>query len=132
VGFERVEEDGAQLVVEVAVIGDPLRIGRPDGAEVGAEAAVDAVIDQHRLAGGHIDVPEAQVLVGVGDVFGIGRPGGVVEEAGIGAEIDDGGRLEAGLVVEVELIFAGRRRSRRWFCRRAPGGVALGHAGKCW
>ena len=51
-GLQRVEEDGVQLVVEVALIGDPFGVRRPDMAEVGAEAAVDALVHQHRLAGG--------------------------------------------------------------------------------
>ena len=130
VGLQRVEEDGVQLVVEVAVVGDPLRVGRPDGAEVRAEAAVDALVDQHRLARGHIHIPQAQVLVGVGDVLGVGRPGGVVEVAGLGAEVDDRGRLEAGLVVQVELVLAGGvGEVGDGFAVGAPGGVALGHAG---
>ena len=136
VGFQRVEKDGVQLVVEVAVIGDPLGVRRPDGAEVGAEAAVDALIHEHRLAArgglpaGTSTIPQAQVLVGVCDVLGVGRPGGVVEEAGLGAEVDDRGRLEAGLVVQVELVLAGGvGEVGDGLAVRAPGGIALGDAG---
>ena len=47
------------------------------------------------------------MLVGVGDVFGVRRPDGIVEKAGIWAEVDDRGRLEAGLLVQEELVLAG-------------------------
>jgi hypothetical protein len=69
------------------------------------------------------------MLVGVGDVLGVGRPGGAVEEAGIRTEIDDGRRFEAGLVVEVELVFAGGvREVGDGLAVWGPGGVALGGA----
>ncbi len=70
------------------------------------------------------------MFVGIGDVFGVGRPDGVVEEAGIGAQIDDGGGLEAGLVVKVELILTGSiGKIGDGFSVRAPGGIALCRAG---
>ena len=70
------------------------------------------------------------MLVGKGDMFGVGRPGGVVVVAGVGAEVDDGGGLEAGLVAEEELVLAGLiGEVGDGFAVGAPGGVALGGAG---
>ena len=70
------------------------------------------------------------MLVGVGDVLGVRRPGGSVEVAGIGAEVDDGWRLESGLVVKVELVFAGGiGEVGDGFAVGAPGWVALGRSG---
>jgi hypothetical protein len=140
-GLHGVEEDGVQLVVEVALVSDPLGVGRPGRVEVGAETAVGAFVDEDglgwrggRLAGfggsRHIDVPHAEVLVGVGDVLGIGRPGGAVEVAGVGTEVDDHGRLVAGLVMEVELVLAGGiGEVGDGFAVGAPGGIALGDTG---
>jgi len=94
------------LIIEIAVVSNPLGIGRPDLAETGAEAAVGALVDEDGFAGGYIDEPEAKVLVGKADVFGVGRPRRGVEKAGVGSEIDDDRRLESGLVAQVKLVFA--------------------------
>ena len=70
------------------------------------------------------------MLVGIGNVLGVGRPGGAVEEARLGAQVDDRRRLESGLVVQIKLVLAGGvREVGDGLAIRAPGGVALGHAG---
>ena len=129
-GLQRIQEDGVQLIVEVALIGEPLRVRRPDCAEVGAPIAVDLLVHQHGLTRRHIHDPQAQVLVGICDALGVGRPGGAIEIAWLGTEVDDRGRLEAGLIVQVELVLAGGvGEVGDGLAVRAPGGVALGYAG---
>jgi len=70
------------------------------------------------------------VLVGEEDVFGVRGPAGMVVVGGVGAEVDDGGRLEAGLVAEVELVLAGGvGEVGEGLAVGRPGGVALSSGG---
>jgi hypothetical protein len=123
-----VEEDRAELVIEIAVVRNPLGIWGPDDTEVGSKAAVGSLVNQDRLSRGHIYNPDAKVLVAVCNVLGVGRPRGVVEEAGLGAEVDDCWRLEPGLVAQVELVFArGVGEIGDGFPIRTPRRIALGN-----
>ena len=83
----RVDEDRVEVVLEELRVGQPPAVGRPAHVERLAAESVRVDLDGRGVL--QLDVPEASPLVVVGDLLGVGRPGGPVEERRRVPQVDD-------------------------------------------
>ena len=78
--FDVVQEDGSQVVVQAAGVGDPAAVRGPHRLDASRRVIVGVGVHQHGLAAVEIHDPEVQALVGVGDPLAVRRPGDAVVE----------------------------------------------------
>ena len=76
----RIEKDAAQVARKSSLISQPAAIGRPSRRR-SAEGPEDVMIYFDGLLLFHVDVPNAEVVVAVGDLFAVGRPARREKEA---------------------------------------------------
>ena len=128
--FQRVNENGVQVALQLFRVSQPAAVRRPGRIERVKRIVICARIHAEGLARTDIQIPDVVPLVRVGDLLRVGRPHrGVVE----GRRIAEGEFLRLGqgaLIAQVQLIFA------RFigevgdpFAVGRPGRIALGHAG---
>ena len=116
--LDGIDVGAARVGGRIERVGQPARIGRPRGAH----ALVDAI---HRLRGdflhlarADIDHVHAPAIVGVGDLFAVGRPDGIVIEAAA-IELELAHRALAILGAHMQLVLAR-------FVREVRDGAAIG------
>ncbi len=124
-GLDGGDEQGVEVAGQLLGVGQPLAVGRPDLVE-GRLVEKVGVHLQGRPPG-QVHVPEIEAFVRVGDLLGVGRPGGRIEERGRAPESDLLHLAQAVLVANVQRILAGFvREPGDGLPVRRPGGVAVG------
>ena len=86
-GLKGIDEDRVQVAGQPLGVSQPPAVRRPAQLKLLLVLSPGVHLDRRRV--GKVDVPEVQPLVRVGDLLAVGRPGGMVEERGRDAEVDD-------------------------------------------
>src|SRR5262249_9353920 len=79
-----VNEDRAERTVELARVGNPATVARPDRRSDGA-GVVRIRVDKDGLAAVELEIPKIETLVAEGDFLAVGRPSRKVVKRGCGA-----------------------------------------------